>query len=758
MEGRVSRLSGCPELLPMSFAVRCLLLTFVVCLASVSAPRAFAQDADGAAAPKADRLDESNPLLLPPQTPAEEFSVVLLMVDLGRLDLARQYLDKFAAGSPSPELLLELREKHGTAAFLKLAQIKELQPVSTTLNDELSQASREQAANPEFISKLLDQLSGTPLQRELAITELKNLGAGTVGPILQRMQSTKDVAEQDLLVFALTKMGAMTIEPLIAGLGMPQEATRVRVIDALGYLRAEAAIPELFGLAFTPALKTTEKTAALRALGRIIYGSPERADRLSDVVALKELQQRTLDYLLGQGALSISGDRQATVWAYDPQQNLVVERQLPANVASAYLATRAARGALGISPERLESQQLYLTSYLTYETATGIPASQSAGMLRSISPELLSSVLAESLKVHQPGTAIRVIDALVDQRSELALQSNGAVKSPLKSALNYPDDRVQFAAATAILQLAPQSFEATSNQVIDILSRSLVTGTEPRAIVMDADDTRGTATGGYLSDMGFETIRVETGQQGFKAAVASTQTALLVIDVNIARWDLSQTLANFRADARTASLPILLYGPESTRAAITRKLTEYPPIHFVAEASTTEAFQSQVRDFLARYKPASLTPEERGQMRGDAVDWLSYLARMDQAGKLNLDVAKVPLLALVDDPKLGPAAQQALLGIGTRDVQSRLAEVVKNSTLPENLRATATKSLLTHSQRYGWTMTTMEEKALFAALDDVPEGPLNDALQALRGSRVATRRANADQLEKYPLPPLPALN
>lgn len=757
MEGRVSRLSGCPELLPMSFAMRYLLLFIFAGLAIVSAPVAWAQD-EGANPPAAtDRLADTNPLLAPPETPEQEFSVVLLMVDLGRLDLARQYLDKFMAGQPSNDLLLALRDKHGSAAFLKLSQTKELQPASQELIVQLGKAAKEQAANPEFVGKLLDQLNGSPQQRDLAIVELRNLGPIVVASMLQRMQSTKDSGEQDLLTYALVKMGGMTIDPLRAGLSLPQESVRTRVIDVLGYLRADQAVLDLYGIAFGQKSSPPEKTAALRALGRILYNQPDRADRLSDVVALNALEQRTRDYLSGHGPLPLMNDGQVSVWVYDSADNLVGERQLAPALASAYFAARTARMALGIRPDRPQTQQLYLTSYLAYETALGNPAGQTASMLRSMSPELLSAVLTEALKVGQPGPAVRVIDALADQRSELALQVAGGVQSPLKNALSYPDERVRFAAATAILQLAPKNFEAYSHQIAQILTRSLSTGTEPKAIVIDADETRSAATVGYLADLGFESIRVETGQQGFKEAAASSQCALVVIHVNVARWELSQTLANFRADARTAALPILLYGPESVRSAVTRQLTQYTPILFVAESSTLDGFDSQTREFLARYAPASLTPQERAQMRGDALAWLADLSRPESAVKVDLSSAQAPLLSLVDDAQLGPLAQRAVLSIGTRDVQSRLAEVAANNNLPENVRLSAVRNLLAHVQRFGWAMTATDEKKLFASLNDMPDGSLADAVAALQGSRTTTTNGNSVKLQKFPLPDLPAM-
>ncbi len=57
---------------------------------------------------------------------------------------------------------------------------------------QLGKAAKEQAANPEFVGKLLDQLNGSPQQRDLAIVELRNLGPIVVASMLQRMQSTKD--------------------------------------------------------------------------------------------------------------------------------------------------------------------------------------------------------------------------------------------------------------------------------------------------------------------------------------------------------------------------------------------------------------------------------------------------------------------------------------------------------------------------------------------------------------------------------------
>ena len=84
------------------------------------AASSWAQPAPGklAAAP------DPSPLLVEPKTPAEYFASTLLMVDLARMDLARKYLDQFDSGSPDDELMLKIRDKHGTSEFVKLARIQ----------------------------------------------------------------------------------------------------------------------------------------------------------------------------------------------------------------------------------------------------------------------------------------------------------------------------------------------------------------------------------------------------------------------------------------------------------------------------------------------------------------------------------------------------------------------------------------------------------------------------------------------------------
>src|SRR5262245_42389402 len=91
---------------------------------------------------------EPSPLLYEPKTPEETFAAVLLMVDLARLDLADLYLKQFVESDPDDEMLIRLRDKHGTAEFLRLTKIKSLLPTAQSLMEKLTAASVRQTQDP----------------------------------------------------------------------------------------------------------------------------------------------------------------------------------------------------------------------------------------------------------------------------------------------------------------------------------------------------------------------------------------------------------------------------------------------------------------------------------------------------------------------------------------------------------------------------------------------------------------------------------
>jgi hypothetical protein len=92
--------------------------------------------------------EEVSPLLFEPETAEQYFDAVLISLRLALPNLARQYLEGFMELEPDDEVLLELRDRHGPAVFLNLANQRELRPLSTELLDRVNAAFRRRAEDP----------------------------------------------------------------------------------------------------------------------------------------------------------------------------------------------------------------------------------------------------------------------------------------------------------------------------------------------------------------------------------------------------------------------------------------------------------------------------------------------------------------------------------------------------------------------------------------------------------------------------------
>ena len=110
---------------------------------------------------------------------------------------------------------------------------------------------------------------------------------------------------------------------------------------------------------------------------------------------------------------------------------------------------------------------------------------------------------------------------------------------------------------------APTRPFAGSSRVVPILARFVTDQSPPRAVVIDGNPTRGSQLAGFLKALGYDPILASTGDEGFRAAAETADVELILIDHHLIQgaWRLTDTLANLRADARTAGIPIYVVGP-----------------------------------------------------------------------------------------------------------------------------------------------------------------------------------------------------
>lgn len=698
---------------------------------------------------------EPNPLLKEPQTPTETFDAVVLLVELGRFDLSQVYLRKFVDDQPSDELLQQLRDKYGTAEFLRLTRIDELKETARPLLDRLNVASRKQAEDPAYIDGLIVRLSGSPLQRETAVRELRNAGVRAVPQMLRKLAATKSGSEQDFLIAALSRMGQPVVPAVIAGLDSSIPAVRDGCIEVLRLLQAEAAIPRLWALGYLPGVPAGTREAALRAIAGIRLGNVDRIDRLSDSQATQELQQRAVRYLMQD--LEVDENAQSVLsWSWsDAEQSLVAEdRSIPEATLSE--AVRSARDAFLLQPERTPVQTVYLMAILSEAVQrsgwnTVLSAETSPAMETAVSAgvEPLLAVLESALSMPRPDAVWASLQALSPLASKELLRRQEGRASPVVRALNFPDPRVQFAAAMVCLRSDPQLQFSGSTRVAEVLRRALTDPGTTLSLIVDPNLEEARELGTFVNEQGYSPIITRTGREGFRTAAETTGIAFIIVHANIADWALTQTLANLRADGRTAFLPIIVYGPEDVRSATARLIARTGNALFVSESPAAQSFWDQAMPFLQRLKAPPLSDQLRQDFRAVATYWLAELASTTGSQVLNLADAEAAVAPLIQDDELAPNVLIVLERTATASAQTQLANFIGTVQLPIETRVRAAQALVSHVRRFGLLLSSDDVAAINAAWSTEEDPALRGTLAAVVGSFHPNNSLVSERLKRF---------
>jgi DNA-binding response OmpR family regulator len=255
-----------------------------------------------------------------------------------------------------------------------------------------------------------------------------------------------------------------------------------------------------------------------------------------------------------------------------------------------------------------------------------------------------------------------------------ALQVLGELGSPanadnssLNSAMNYPNSRIQFAAANAIMN---RGKVAADNRLIEVFGRVLNGAGQARGVIIDPTATRSQLLTSQLDGFGFKALVAHTGREGFRLAAESANVAIVLVNANCTDWALSETIVNLRADQRTASIPIVILGAASSQTRLEAMAARHQAMTFLDEDLVADTLARRLRPFVERFNPA-LSQRERSEQRALAAFWLAHLAETNPPARAALSAAESALANAADDPRLVSDALSALSRIPTTTAQTR---------------------------------------------------------------------------------------
>ncbi len=684
---------------------------------------------------------EDNPLLTEPRTPQTLMDAVVLMTDLARPGLARLYLEKLLEANPDTEMLLKLRDKHGVALFLRLSNDKRLQPESITLLDQVNAAFRKGATDPVRVDKLIGQLSKTAAEREVAILQLRNAGSYAAARLVAALNISRDQVQRNLLLYTLTRLNREVVPSLLGAVEGPSPDLRATVIEALGFLGDPQAKTALWHPAFEESQPPAVQLAARQALARLLFGDVKRVPDVSSFGAAAELAKNARRNLRSEGDWTLNDDGQVDLWNWDEPAGTIAMTPVSLDTASMRTGLRQARQAFELAPNRTDLHALYWTALMAnelHESGRGGVISTRPGSAfyvgLQLGPDVMQAALVEAMSLGEPVVALTALQALAQTGSARLLKATEGRPAPVVAALNYPDARVQFAAASTILTWDPATSFRGASRVIEVLARALTDTGKPHGVAIDANEQRATSMSSALIEMGFEPETAPTGQDGFKIAAERGDVALLLIEANVARWELSQTIANLRSDARTAFIPIVIYGDDKLRTRIERLAESYPRVRFVLKISDATVMAKQVAAFLRTANADAITQPQRVATRQAALTWLAQLADRKQASLFDLKPAENALLTAINEEELGESALFALGAIATPSAQVKLFEVGTAVSRTAPVRERALAQLAAHMQRHGVLLTELKIDEFRKAARQETDPQLQTAFAATLGS------------------------
>ncbi|QDU38769.1 hypothetical protein Mal4_30990 [Maioricimonas rarisocia] len=732
-----------------------LLITACLCLRTglVQAQPPADDAADGTA---------QSPLASEPTNAQERVNAAMLMLRLARPDLARGYLQQILDNEPDDAQLLELRNEFGTATFLRLSRSDDLQPAAQELLNRINAAATRQLNDPAYVNGLIARLPVSPEEREKAIVELRFLRAYAVPPLLQRLTDPAAKIAPDLVVYTLTRLGTDAIPPLVGALQAGDDTIRAAAIEALGWIGDEQAVPYLWAQAANPNNGAGVQSSAYDALARILYGDAEKRNRLSPNGVTDRLLAEGMKLFAFEHEWPVNEAGQVVLWSWSDTDQTVVENLVSPASASLYRAEQFARDAAEIAAERAEPQVLLLATLLARDALVAgpnEPIAEGPGTAHNLAlvagPALCADVLALTLDTESYPAAAAVLRVLSQNGSRHLLASAEGRPSLLAAALDAPDPNVQFAAATAIMQLDPQEPFRGSRRVVEIFARNLNATPRKRTVVIDPNADRATTLASYLRDLGFEAGIARTGAEGFQLAAHRGDVELAVVHMNAIRWELSQTVANLKADARTAHVPVMIYGPAGLEGRTRWLASRNPGVTFLPEVNDSREVSRYLRPFLAQLPTQPLTPPQRDRRIRESAYWLRHIALGHRTRVFDLAPAEEALIDAAANPEVAGDAVIALAAIPRPSVQKYLADIALAPGAELPVRETAANQLAFHVQRYGVLLQQSRLQSLEAAWKSETEPALKTALAAVIGSTHPDSDAVRQQLLSFPPSPQP---
>ena len=684
-----------------------------------------------------------------PETALEYWRIMKHEIELGQFALADQYLKGFLAKNPTDQELLQIHQNEGSSGFLRLTTIPEMAKDAQPLVDRVGTLVQKFVTDPARLQKLIkDLVDGANDSREVAfaVNEMRKAGPAAVPALLNALIATGErPKEHTLILDALAKLDHNTTAPLAAALAVDNASIRAELINLFRMRGDFAAVPFLWYYAAAPDQSPLVHSRAQQALSALT-GIPGETLPQAKVALTREAEK----FYKRQVNLGGAGGPVA-FWRWDGQQ--LVSQNVTISQAEELYGLQFAGQALKLDPAYEPAQIVFLSLALdkAIERA-GIsePLSKTGqfkDLLTSVNPELVIAVLRKALQENRVPVILGATRALGELAEGKAAQPGTERVPVLVQALNYPDRRVQIAAADAILRL-PRPLPVATHRVTEVLRRAASLEVTPKVLIADPNGDRGNLVAQAIQKAGYQVVIANTGTTTLQRLAASADIDAILVDAALNDPQLPYLIPQLRSDIDVGRIPIIITAQPQQIGELERRFGTLPGVTVTTETTNSATLKTLLDRSIKAQEGMLLTELERKDYASLAMLWLARIARGEVAGYDARPVQSALLQGLLSND-LAPLAVEAVGNLPGTEAQRQLARVVLDDTRPAPLRTAAAYSLIHSIQHFGLHLTAEQVGAVQALYDTAPDAKLKTGLAILAGALHPDARQSGQRLQRY---------
>ena len=656
---------------------------------------------------------ETDPVVLAvqgssPQSPPELLEATEILLNLGRFDLAQQYLDQLLQAKINDEGLAALQRQFGSALFYRFLREPQLGPSGIQFANTVLRAAHRISRDSGRIERLISQLEDPAVEvRQTAIADLQQTETAAIGPLLKVMIDPERVSIHQPARQILRSLGKPATDPLLAVLESRDPDFYPIVIELLGDQGAPHAAESLLQLAVGSGVEPSWQQTARQSLLKIFGVIPRRWE------AALFLRRRIDHYWSGQSPSAPDHENLVRVWHWDQQKQQLTSAKVTSEMAAVSRAARLSGDLQALNPEDLETGRLHLMTYLAASKLVGginQPLSkQVIEKAHSFGLNMSEWVLTEALRTNRPAAATAALEVLGQMGQADLLRSASASPRSVVLALDHQDRRVRFAAAGAIMNIDLRNAYPGSSSLVKTLAYFVGATGGRQALVGFPNAERAGDLAGSLQLQGFETEVAHTSNKLFQLATRLPDCEIILLSDALARPAASELIQTLRRDARTAEIPVGLMARWDNLAYVREIAAGDALTLAIPELHTPSGTQAYVAELLSLRSSSVVSPQERTQHAQMALSWLTNIVEQP-ADYSFYDVLRWqhPIESAIYKPELSAQASKLLGLLGSPSNQRVLVSFASQPTWPLALRQAAADGLRLAVHRRGILLTKHE--------------------------------------------------